>query len=441
MALKELILEDEPEMEISYVPLSESSDQLEEDPELPGQFLAQDDLDVLQDSAVALEAIGVRIACEGMDYSSARELDALIPNYIRNHGGPRGFTSRPSLEGLADGANAVKQKLMEIIQRVRQFVATMYKRFSAWLTQKFSRAEAQDVAPAVAEFVAKRQNRDAMKFMSDLPEKPDEAADEVARLMDGDTKAFTAQCTDQFQTLTKNVAAIEKMMTDNPTHFRLATGVISVKELFKEDANSAISLMLKKAAEVADNSMKARNNEQFMQAIQNITAVTQEMDEFDKNMVVNDESSEQYGDGQAISLDKLFDNINTVAEELKRVDVKAQVAAMNSSIEHIVKISEGTEIEEIMEMIPEDVPAEKHSVFGNQIAALYRRIAKLGADILRLWKVRADSVESINKVGGALVGLVDGFEKAVVACGTTITPEQKAQLVKALAAKGFTVEF
>ena len=437
MGLKELVLADEPEIEISYVEITAPED--DTDPELPSDFVRQDDLDLLEDTATALEALGSRIGCEGMSLSTARDLDAIMPGFIRNSGGNHCFTGRPSLEGLQEGIKSIQTKLMDLIRRVREFVADMYKRFKAWLVAKFNKPTAQDVTPEVGEFVAKRKNRDAMAFMGALPEKPEEAAAEIALLVDGDSKAFESACVDAFQTLSKNVKSIETAMVDNPTHFRLAAGLITVQELYKEEAGSAINLLLKKAAAVADNAMKTRNNAQFSKAIVDIVNITAEIDEFEKGLVVNDDTSEGLGDGKAVTLDKLFDNINTVAEDLKRVDVKKQVSEMVNSVDHIVRISEETKIEEILEMIPEDVPAEQHSAFGQKIAALYRRIAKLGADVLKLWKVRADSLESVNKVGTALIALVVSFEKAITASATSLSAEQKAQLSKALVDKGFEI--
>lgn len=441
MSLNILVLEEEPTIDISTVGIQDASDLFPTDPELPEEFFVQDEVDTLQDTALALEALGVRLACEGMCTATARDIDKLIPGYLRKQGGISSFTNSPSLEGLADGINDVKKHLMGIIANIRKYVTDLYKRFRAWLIQKFTSPEAQKVNDQVAQFVAKRQNREAMTFMADLPEKPEDAANEISTLMTGDTKQFATACTDQLQGLLKSMGNIETMLMENPTQFRLASGVISVKELFKEDANSAINAILKKAAGVVDSSMKTRNYEQFSAAIASIDAVTAELIEFEKAMVINDTVSEEQGEGKAVRLDKLFDNINTVTDDMNRVDIKTQVANMAAAVEHIVKISEETKIEEILEMIPEDVPADQHSVFGQKIASLYRRIAKLGADILRLWKLRADSVTTINKIGNALVGLVDSFEKAVINSAGSLVPEQKEQLVKALANKGFTISF
>lgn len=442
MGLKVLILEDEPdlEMQIQHIPLADSEN-VETDPELPDEFVVRDELAELDDVATALESLNLQLGCEGMNLSAARELEKLSPGFLVRVGGPRVFTSSPSLEGLADGVKGVKDNLIALIQRIRKFVADMYKRFRDWLLSKFANDNGEAIKAEVEEFLAERRNRDAIKYLSELPEDPQEAADEIARWMDGDTKSYASALVDQFQGLTAKVHALEKMMTDNPTHFRLARGDVTVKELFKEDADSTINTLLKKAVAVADSSMKARNSDQFNQALENIAAVAQELDEFDKGVVVNDKPSENFGDDKAVSFDKLYDNIQQVTQDMKRVDVKQAVMNTKYAIEQVIRNSEETKIEDILEMIPEDVPEDKRGSYAQTIAALYRRIAALGAAVLRLWKVRVDAITSINKAGEALLGLVDAFEKAVVSAGGSLTPEQKTQLAKALAGKGLKIVF
>lgn len=440
MSLKILTIEEEEPLEISNVPLSSEVDHADEaDMELPGEFLVQDDLDLLQDSACALESIGSRIAIEGIDISTARELDKHVPGFIKRAGGSRVFTPRPSLEGLSDAATSVKETLVSIVRRVREFVASMYKKMLAWFQAKFSKAEVATVKQTVQEFLNERRNKDAMAYMTNLPEDAQEAADEVARWVDGDSKAFASALANQLPGIMKITESIEHAIDENPTHFRLVQGIVSVQELFKEDQQSAINTMLKKASQVADNSMKTRDSSQFMAAIEAIGAVTQELDEFEKGMVVNDQATDQ--EGQHMSMDKMYDNVVRASNDFMRVDVQSQVKSMTGAVESIIQISEGTALEEILEMIPEDVPEANRNGFAQKIAALYRKIAALGKDILKLWNMRAQAVQSINTIGDKLIALVDAFEKGVVQAGSALADEQKEQLVKAMAGKGFTIEF
>jgi hypothetical protein len=442
MSLKILILEDEPELEVSHVPLSGTDNHADDaDMELPGEFLVQDDLDVLDDAACALEQMGVKMACEGISLDMARELDKLDPGFLKRAGGHAVFTHRPSLEGLNDGVKAVVDTLKAIVIKVRTFVAELYKRFLSWLTARFSKPGATDLDENLQQFVAERRNKDAIAYITSLPDDPAEAADEVARWIDGDSKAYASALADQFGGLHASVERLEDQMHQNPVHFRLAKGIVSVKELFKQDSDSAIAQILFKAHKAADVAMKTRRSEEFYQAIEGIDGIAHELDAFEKNMTINDHESSEMGDDKAVPFSQLYDNVAQAANDFKRVDVQQLVQEMASGVKHVIQMSAETKIEDILEMIPEDVPADKQGTYAQKIAALYRRLAKLGADILRLWKVRSDAVGSINEVGKALMGLVDAFEKAVTDAGSGLSQEQKAQLVKALGGKGFQIAF
>lgn len=438
MSLKVLMLEEEPELEISYVPLA-GSDEPAADPEMPEEYIVQAEMQDFDNALAALESILPQIACEGMDVSTARKIDLVSPGFLLRNGGIRAFTSTPSLEGLAEGAAAVQKGLAEMVQRVRKFVADMYRRFKEWLTTRFSSPESQEIKKELETFLAERRNLEAIKYLAELPEDIEEAAAEVARFMDGETKEFASNLANQFQSLMKRVENLEEAMRANPTHFRLARGVVTVKELFGSD--DGIRNLLRKVRNTGNVAMQARTAEQFVAAIQAVDAMTAEMNEFKQNFVVNDEVSDQFGDNdKPVSFDKLYENINKATTDMQSISIKNMVEVMTVDVSIIVELADETKIEDILEMIPEDVPQEQHNAYAQKVAAMYRTLSVIGKDLLRLWKVRADSVRSINTIGDALMGLVDSFEKAVAASMGNLTPEQKTQLAKALAGKGLKVE-
>lgn len=442
MSLKILILEDEPELEISNVPLSGEEDRADEaDMELPGEFLVQDDLDLLDDAALALEQLGARFACEGISLDMARELDRLDPGFLRRAGGHAVFTHRPSLEGLNDGVKAVKETLKGIVRKVREFVANLYKRFSAWLTAKFSKPGMTELDQDLQQFVAERRNKDAIHYITSLPDDPAEAADEIARWIDGDSKAFASGLTDQLNGLHASAQRLEDQMQANPVHFRLAKGLVDVMALFQQDAYSNVVATLNMGAKVAQVAMQSHGSTAFTLAMKQIDKAVAEIAEFEKGFVVNDQESSDMGDDKSVPFDKLYENVMKAAQDFKRVDIQQQVSEMTGALKHIVDISDNTRIEEVLEMIPDGVPVDQANSYAQKIAGLYRQLAKLGADVLRLWKVRADAVGSINEVGKTLMGLVDAFEKAVTDAGAGLEQSQKEQLVKALGGKGFQIAF
>lgn len=441
MGLKQIVLVSEEDIPVTV--LTElTMDQFDiSDPELPDNYEDQQELELLDADGLALEAIYSDLNREGMSTATARRIEKFIPNYIRTRGGMGSFTSYPSLEELQEGKISVTQRLMGIIERVRKYVADLYNQFKNWLVSKFAKPDTVEVKEEVSAFVAKRQNKLAMTYMSDLPDDTARAAYDISTLAGGDGKAFATELTNQLTGLKRGMDSIEKQLTDNPTHFRLATGIITVKELYKAGADDIINQMFEKAAATASAAMKTRNYGEFQQAIQNIDAVTAELVEFEKGFTVNDNTNESQGEGKPVRLDSMFDNINIAAVDLERIDIKLLVTKMTTHIELIVDISANTKIEEIIEMIPEDVPEDQHSVMSQKIASLYRRVAKLGADVLKLWKLRADSVTTLNTVGTLLIGLVTSFEKAITACAATLTDEQKTKLIKSLGDKGFTIQF
>lgn len=440
MSLKELILEEEPELDISYVPTT-SSEEVQLDPELPTEFVEQVEIDELCISATALESIGVHIACEGMDLSTARDLEKIAPGFIRQAGGSNVFTNRPSLEGLADAAKTVKNKFVEILRKLRDIIVKAYQQFVSWLKAKLSNPENVQIKQEVEEFLAARRTRDSISYISSLPEDAAEAADEVARFMNGDTKAFASQFTDQLQGLVKRVENVEKMMLDNPVQFRVARGAVTVGDLFRVEADAAINGVLNKAMKVANQAMAARNSEKFMEALNAVATTSAELDEFEKNTLINDHPSEHLDDDKAVPFDKLYDNVRTAVKDMARVDITSAANTLLATAGAIIDLSQSVKIEDVMEMIPEDVPAEHHNAYGQQIASLYRRIAKIGSDVLRLWRVRYNSVAAINKLMLAMIELVDGFEKAVVDSSSSLSVEQKTQLAKALAGKGLKIVY
>lgn len=440
MSLKLLVIEEEPELEISHVPLS-NTEEIEPDMEMPGEFLIQDDLDLLQDSATALESIGCGIGCEGMDIASARELDKLSPGFMRRAGGHAVFTSRPSLEGLSDGIKAVRDKFFELIQIIRKRVAQMYNSFRAWLLSKFSKPENQDVKEEINDFLSQTREHNAITYLSSLSEDPAEAAEEIGRLMDGETKLFVADFTDKLNGLVKRMQILQDAMEKNPTHFRLVKGLVTVEELFNEHTNSEIHQVLDEAFKTADAIMKARNSDAFHEVISKIGEISKRIDEIKEGTIAPADAVNQTKDDSSVSYAKLYENIAKAADDMKKVSIQQQVADMQKTVTHIIKISEGTTVEEVLEMIPEDVPADMHHQFAQKVVTFYRSIAKLGSVFLLLWGARASSISSINKVGEALLGLKEGFEKAVVASGASLTPEQKTQLTKALIGKGLKIIF
>lgn len=442
MSLKVLVLEEEPEMEIQHVPLS-SSEENQPEPELPDEYIVTfPEWEDIDDTIVALESAVATLELGGMNLSAARALDKVKPGYLYRAGGARAFTATPSLEGLVEGANAVKDALGETIKRVRNFVVTMYTRFREWLVARFQNKDSQGLKQEVEEFLAQNRNRAAIQYLTELPEDPMDAADEVARFMDGETKQYANDLADQLQSVVKRMQGIEKMMEENPTHYRLARGDVTVQDLFKEDADSAINQLLNKAAAIAKVAMGASSAEQFIRAMDDVVAVKSEIEEFEKNMVVNDQPSEQHGDDRTVSLDKLYENIHNVSESLKKIDVAGLVADMSKTVEQIVATADENKygIDKILALIPEEV-TERRNRHALNLSRLFSAISLLGRDVLRLWKVRGDSITSINKVGDALLGLVSGFEKAVMDSSTSLTPEQKEQLAKALVGKGLKIVF
>lgn len=441
MGLKQIVLLTEEEIPVKIV--SELTMDLFdiEDPELPENYENQVEIGVLDEEGLALEAIYSDLAREGMCTATARRMEQYMPGYVRKRGGQASFTSYPSLEELQPGKQTITQRLMEIISKVRKYVADLYNQFKTWLVAKFSKPEAVEVKEEVATFVAKRQNKLAMTFMSDLPDDIAKAAYEISTYAGGDGKAFATELTNQLTGMKRGMESIEKQLQENATHFRLATGIMTVKELYKSGADDVINQMFTKAADTANAAMKTRNYGEFQQAIENIDAVTAELVEFEKGFTVNDNVNESQGEGKAVRLDSMFDNINVAAVDLERIDIKVLVTKMTTHIELIVDVSANTKLEEIIEMIPEDVPSDQHSVMAQKVASLYRRVAKLGADVLKLWKLRADSVTTLNRVGTLLIGLVSSFEKAIADCAATLTAEQKTKLTKSLGDRGFTIQF
>lgn len=437
MSLKVLVLEEEPEMEIQYVPLA-SSEENQPEPELPEEFLIlPEDIVDLDDAVVSLESIIHTIDNGGMDMRTARALDKISPGFIFRTGGNHVFTSRPSLEGLVEGAEAVKNTLGPMITRLRQFVAEMFKRFRDWITSKFSSGDNNELQQEVEEFLAQRRNHDAIRFISELPEDPEEAASEIAILMDGDTKTFATAFIDQIQSSAERVKAIEKMLAENHTQFYLVTGKMTVKELYAQDELAAT---LKTASAVAQRAMLARHANEFEKAMQGVEEMIERLKGIQENLIIQDKKDPDASESN-VSLLKMYENMQQVSKDMQSVDVQQLVSGMTAAVNEIIKTSEGTNTDDISEMIPDDVPQEKHRAYAQRIAALYKEISTLGSKTLRLWKIRADSVASINKVGTALLSLVDGFEKAVVGAGTSLTPEQKTQLAKALAGKGLKIVF
>ncbi len=437
MSLKLLVLEDEPEMEISHVPLSDVAD-VDPDMEMPGEFLIQDDINLLADAATTLETIGCRVATEGMDIATARELEKLSPGFMRRSGGHNAFTSRPSLEGLADSVKAVKDKFFEIIQTLRRRVAQMFTTLKAWLMAKFTKAGAQDTTEEVNNFLNKTPERNAIEFIAKLPEDPVEAADEIARYMDGDTKTYAASLADSFKALTKRMNTLEESIKANPTHFRLALGQSTIEQIYQEDLDSNARQIIEKAYQAAEAAMNARNKHHFYDAIEDIDVVAKEIEAFKEATVSTGQTDD---DANTLSFDKLYDNVSKAAEEMKKFSTQDKVADANAAIDKIVKISNGAKLEEILEAIPEDVPAEDHHKFAQKIVALYRQVATLGSSLLVIWRARYNAVQSINQVAGALLGLKQAFEGAVTGAGGSLTPEQKEQLSKALTGKGLQISF
>lgn len=440
MSLKILTLEEDQTEDISFVPRTDIEEPVIV-PELPNQYLESDDAELLEQSAAALESIGLRIACEGMSLSTARDLDKIKPGFMRQAGGYNTFTGTPSLEGLTEGVKAVKDGVMSTLKRLREFVAKMLQSFKEWLVAKFGQTERQDVKPAVVQFVAERRNHDAIRYLSELPETAEGAADEIARFMDGETNAFASSLTDQFNSLMKNVGAIEEMLKAEPTHHRIARGVVSIEELFKSDGDFAIKELLRKAYGAADVAMKARTAEKLTEAVSIVDSIAKELAEFSSNTFISDKPNEEFDNGGDVSLVKIYDNIQKAINDMQRVDVKKLVAMLAGTLDPIISISANTKLDEVLEMIPEDVAADQREAIAQKIIALYRQIAELGKKALKLWKVRADAVGSLNKVGDALIGLVSGFEKAVIDSAGSLTPEQKTQLAKAMSARGLKVEF
>ena len=184
--------------------------------------------------------------------------------------------------------------------------------------------------------------------------------------------------------------------------------------------------------------MNARNKHHFYDAIEDIDVVAKEIEAFKEATVSTGQTDD---DTNTLSFDKLYDNVSKAAEEMKKFSTQDKVADANAAIDKIVKISNGAKLEEILEAIPEDVPAEDHHKFAQKIVALYRQVATLGSSLLVIWRARYNAVQSINQVAGALLGLKQAFEGAVTGAGGSLTPEQKEQLSKALTGKGLQISF
>jgi hypothetical protein len=445
MTLKILMIEEEPEQEISYVTrVEDDTDASDADMELPGNFTIEDDLKELDEASCALESIGTKIACEGIDLATARELDKVIPGFMRKAGGANVFTSRPSLEGLTEANTSIADRLKGVIERIFKMVADLYKRFRDWLKSKLSNPKALDISEELNSFLAERRNQDALTYVVSLPDDVREAAKEVARFMDGETTEFASALANQLAAIDKTLASLETAMEQNPTQYRVARGIMSVQDVFTQKADEGVRVLLEQSLDAADKAVRfsqGASADKNAQLLELVTNATNALVEFKKNMVVNDTASSSFGDDRAVPVDKLLENIRQAGDELKRYDVARLIQDSLAVLEKVIAASESKSEADVLKAIGGDNAQEGQAPLARQLTVLYKEIAEIGQASLRLWRIRITSVQTLNQVGDALMDVTVKFTQAVTTSAQGLAQEQKDQLVQALRKKGMTVAF
>lgn len=458
MSLKIFKVEDEPELEPVIV--------TEPEPEPQGRFFTEDEVRAFNDielpespeydsdvlaltqSICALESFNDELS-NGMTATLAEKLDERFPNFIRDAGGNKVFTHTPSLEGLAEGIAVVTAKLKEIVKKIRIQIVAFYRKLKLWLLERMKTTTADDSNAAIDGFLNENRNKKAIEYLSKLSDSPEKIAKELVIYAGGDTAAFESALIDQLQPVLKRAEAIEKKIADVPTHYRVARGSVTISDLFSNAGDEGINSILSKAMTVAGLKSLVKNavakatnndyNDSFAAASRSLIIVTEELDEYEKAFVVNNEASANFGDDKEISFIELYVNLAKAADELKRVSVKQQMDNAIKSFDSVIEVMDDEANDDVFSQLPDSISEQERRSFAAKVAALYNRVGKLGSDIIRLWKVRLHALDSISTVSTSLIGLVESFVAAVDGAKASLDDTQKQKLTKHLVDHGFTI--
>ncbi len=444
MTLKVLIVAEEPPMEVSYVTREGEEQKVDDltDMELPGAFTIADDLVTLEESACALESIDSYIHLhQGINLDVARQLDAVAPGFMKRVGGSGVFTSRPSLEGLAEATQTVSTRFAETMSRVWKAVLEMFKRFQDYLKNRVQRMQKSALAQEVVSFLSDRRKRDALTYLAQLPEDPAAAASEITRFVKGDAGTFTSSLTDQLQSVERQVEQLQKKFEENSAQLRLARGTISVEELFTEEADRALLEHLKEAAEVARlASMKTSQGSSTDMLMDKLSNAVRQLEEFHKGIVINETGGTQPGDKGEVKLDKLYDNLRKASDDLMRFDITKKLQATIETVDFVVEAAETNTAGNFASELMRQKSGPEAVEYGKKVAALGARIGAVGRDILRIWRLRLNALETLNEVGKQIMGLVDSFTRAVESAADSLSEEQRTQLATGIGKKGIVLK-
>ncbi|BAW19221.1 hypothetical protein [Ralstonia phage RP31] len=145
----------------------------------------RDDIDLI---AVAAENLEVQFrdlellqesikAQKGMSQSIATEAEALMPGFLNDERPIAFFTKHPSRTMLSVALEEVDQKKQGILEKLKEFVASMFKRVFDWFKNLFDRAQAQGLASDENKQLLKdasKEINDASQAIADAEKKAQE---------------------------------------------------------------------------------------------------------------------------------------------------------------------------------------------------------------------------------------------------------------------------
>lgn len=157
MSLKVLEIDDhELPIDVLDVEIPEINEM--EEMELPDGFRGEEIKDQVE-TIQNLTSISLNLALEGIDQSTARDLDNYIPGFYQKHGGGRTFTPYRSIEGLSPALEAIEDEKKSTIARFVEWLKARTAAVLDWLknlVDKFKKRE-QDMS-AINEFLAEQRN-------------------------------------------------------------------------------------------------------------------------------------------------------------------------------------------------------------------------------------------------------------------------------------------
>lgn len=396
MSLKVLEIDDhELPIDVLDVEIPEINEM--EEMELPDGFRGEEIKDQVE-TIQNLTSISLNLALEGIDQSTARDLDNYIPGFYQKHGGGRTFTSYRSIEGLSPALEAVEDEKKSTIARFVEWLKARLESAIDWIKGLVAKyQERNNSMKSINDFLANNRKEQIYDLLNFGTKTPEEAATEfVAKLGIGgeDLEVIKAGVAERFTKVAQEVERLRTSDINKNAYSAVLSGFANVSPIHISDLRKDLFTILKVCQESLNsiNSGVAMNQQQLSELTSMI---------------------ESFKSTHAMSLSALDGVIEIKTSQLSICDIKNNLDRVNKTFNADTTNDSTNALQVLMELMKKIDQAKNQSNAPAGTAEAIKPVAETVSLLVKFISMLNHISASSSVIGIRLMRAVASYSAAV----------------------------